>query len=140
MRTPQRCQHCKTVTSHIVINSRRKLRDGTERIQWMCNTCTSARIKSYYQQNKRSFRAMLYRSMVKHKEKQKARHALYRAIRLGVIHRPANCEECEKKCKPHGHHEDYSKPLEVNWLCTTCHSERHKEHRAFVDTSMVAYT
>jgi hypothetical protein len=27
----------------------------------------------------------------------------------------------------HAHHEDYSKPLEVRWLCTQHHNEAHRE-------------
>ena len=26
----------------------------------------------------------------------------------------------------HGHHEDYSQPLEVVWLCAPCHGLRHR--------------
>jgi hypothetical protein len=28
----------------------------------------------------------------------------------------------------HGHHEDYSKPLAVHWLCPLCHRKRHAVH------------
>ena len=35
-----------------------------------------------------------------------------------------SCEECGAE-KSQMHHEDYSKPLEVNWLCRGCHLERH---------------
>lgn len=36
------------------------------------------------------------------------------------------CERCGIH-KVHGHHEDYSKPLEVVWLCAACHKLRHRE-------------
>ena len=34
------------------------------------------------------------------------------------------CQICGNN-NSHGHHEDYSKPLEVVWLCAKHHSERH---------------
>jgi len=51
-----------------------------------------------------------------------ARMKLQRAIRLGRIVRPEVCS----KCGGHGrrieaHHMDYSKPFEVQWLCSVCH-------------------
>lgn len=27
------------------------------------------------------------------------------------------------------HHKDYNKPLEVIWLCRSCHNNQHKEHK-----------
>ena len=57
-------------------------------------------------------------------EKRKAIRIVRRALDAGKITRPFLCEICFKKCKPEGHHEDYSKPLEVNWLCTECHNKQ----------------
>jgi uncharacterized Zn finger protein len=37
------------------------------------------------------------------------------------------CEKCGSIEKVHAHHEDYSKPLEVRWLCPRHHRMRHKE-------------
>lgn len=49
-------------------------------------------------------------------------HALlHHAIKTGKIKRPNKCSNCNKKCKPEGHHKDYDKPLEVVWLCFQCH-------------------
>ena len=59
--------------------------------------------------------------------KKRARLIFYRAVKSGKIHRPDGCEKCGGKCVPHGHHTDYSKPLNVMWLCTKCHGERHRE-------------
>src|SRR5579872_3147123 len=55
----------------------------------------------------------------------KARHDLWSAIRSGNVIRPNCCDGCGIKCKPHGHHLDYSKPIEVLWLCESCHREIH---------------
>lgn len=37
------------------------------------------------------------------------------------------CERCGTEDKVHAHHDDYSKPLEVRWLCPPHHKERHRE-------------
>ena len=56
-------------------------------------------------------------------EKYKARTAVSNALHLGKLIRPDHCSECNKRCKPEAHHEDYSKPLEVVWLCNECHNK-----------------
>ncbi len=40
---------------------------------------------------------------------------------------PQGCEKCDTHKPIYGHHEDYSKPLEVRWLCMLHHKERHAE-------------
>lgn len=60
----------------------------------------------------------------KNKEKRRAHVVLHRALRAGKVMRPENCSECKKNCKPDGHHEDYSKPLDVIWICRACHSRK----------------
>ena len=47
------------------------------------------------------------------------------AIKRGNLVRPAHCSNCGRGCTPHGHHADYDKPLEVEWLCHQCHLARH---------------
>lgn len=39
---------------------------------------------------------------------------------------PQPCERCGAE-KAEKHHEDYSKPLEVRWLCRDCHLQEHRE-------------
>ena len=55
----------------------------------------------------------------------KARNAVSNAVRDGRLLRPDQCSHCHTKCRPHGHHEDYSKPLDVVWLCAACHRQFH---------------
>lgn len=59
-----------------------------------------------------------------------ANNLISRYLREGRIFRPLNCEICSIECKPHAHHCDYSKPLDVMWLCQPCHVEWHRENRA----------
>lgn len=64
-----------------------------------------------------------YRAQNAHK---RAAHSAVRAALLnGSLVRPNCCEDCGAACVPHGHHEDYQKPLEVRWMCVPCHRRAH---------------
>ena len=58
-------------------------------------------------------------------ERYYANTAVGNAIRDGRIVRPNNCSCCGNYCKPHGHHNDYSKLLDVIWYCNKCHNQYH---------------
>ncbi len=59
----------------------------------------------------------------KNPEKYKAHIKLNNSLRDGKIKKPCACEICGLDRKLHAHHEDYSKPLEVIWLCARCHGQ-----------------
>jgi hypothetical protein len=59
-------------------------------------------------------------------EKRAAHVILGNRIRDGHIVKPDTCEACGLKARLDGHHHDYSKPLDVEWLCRKCHVDRHK--------------
>lgn len=59
-------------------------------------------------------------------QKTAARNILNAAVRSGEVVRPEICEDCGKKKKITGHHEDYLKPLHVQWLCHLCHAALHR--------------
>jgi len=61
-------------------------------------------------------------------EKSAAQTMVGNAIRDGKLERQP-CERCGNP-KADGHHDDYSKPLDVQWLCRKHHADRHKELRA----------
>lgn len=67
-------------------------------------------------------------SRERYPEKAKARSNISNAIKLGKIERSVFCEECGLPAKTEGHHPDYSKPLEVIWLCPECHVELNKSN------------
>jgi ribosomal protein S27AE len=60
-------------------------------------------------------------------EKRRAHAAVYRAVRSGKLVRQ-NCEQCGKP-DSQAHHDDYSKPLDVRWLCGECHETEHHPYR-----------
>lgn len=56
-------------------------------------------------------------------ERMHARVVLRRAVTAGKIKR-LPCEVCGAS-KVEGHHDDYSKPFEVRWLCNPHHRAVH---------------
>ena len=71
-------------------------------------------------------RYLARRSSVKYKAQQQVKDHVYRQTLL----KPNTCSSCKKVCEPrelHGHHEDYSKPLDVVWLCRDCHWQVHRK-------------
>ena len=67
------------------------------------------------------------RSNQKYPERERARQKVYMAVRAGLLI-PQLCEKCGAR-KVEAHHEDYSKPLDVNWLCTKHHAAADKARR-----------
>lgn len=64
--------------------------------------------------------------------KYKAQTAVNNAVRDGRLIKPINCSACNKKGRQiEGHHDDYSKPLEVTWLCSPCHKQLHRDLKTF---------
>lgn len=61
-------------------------------------------------------------------QRWKARSKARRAIRGGKLQRQP-CEVCGAE-RVEAHHDDYSQPLNVRWLCPTHHREHHVSERA----------
>ena len=56
------------------------------------------------------------------------------AIHRGILQRREACEQCGKsgafkngRSMIEGHHADYNKPLEIQWLCKKCHHNWHSK-------------
>jgi hypothetical protein len=54
-------------------------------------------------------------------ERSRAKQRLYNAVKSGKIVRSPFCQLCWCVAKLDGHHQDYSRPLDVIWLCRQCH-------------------
>ena len=58
--------------------------------------------------------------------KRKAQSLVQQAVLRGELVRPDTCELCRKPDDLiEAHHYDYSEPLEVQWLCKSCHAGLH---------------
>ena len=66
------------------------------------------------------------RHKFRHPEKIQARTAATHAVEVGLLIKEP-CSECGDP-KSEAHHDDYSKALEVRWLCRKHHREFHRAH------------
>ena len=144
----KKCSECGRELPLTKFNKNRKRKDG---LQDRCRDCFSEYNKKRYASNREKFKTMVkkYREenpcneldtrikmCAKNPNKKNAHMAVDAAIRAGVIENPQVCYGCG--CKPpehriEAHHHNYSKPLEVIWLCTPCHrrmdQQRQKEEQ-----------
>lgn len=63
-------------------------------------------------------------------EKRAAHVILGNAVRKGLIAKPDFCSKCKKNevsRRIHAHHHDYTKPIDVTWLCAQCHKDEHEK-------------
>jgi len=121
------CRHCKKEFKNIDLRCDYISTSG--RKFYTCLPCNTLRAKKYRKtkNGKEKIYKAVYKSIDKFKYKQNARIYLNEYLKLGKIHKPILCEKCNKETQLFGHHEDYSKPLEVIWLCRSCHSNLHKK-------------
>ena len=67
--------------------------------------------------------------MVTKTTRQLARRKVLNARQRGELVPPDACSKCgeqpEHAYLMEAHHEDYSKPLDVVWLCLSCHRKHH---------------
>jgi hypothetical protein len=81
------------------------------------------RQRRYEQSDKGRAAAARYQLVrrARHPEKVKARAAVNNAVRDGYLMKP---EKCGCGGSPvEAHHVDYTKPLDVAWLCGPCHRD-----------------
>lgn len=81
--------------------------------------------------NPEKYKAIQRKAEIAHKERfperAAARQAVLIAVRSGRLVRQT-CEVCGDP-QSQGHHDDYSKPLTVRWLCRKHHVEHHRNKR-----------
>lgn len=130
---------------HLVRNKR-----GIKVPDSICKICVAARRAEYYLRNKEIIKNKVRayqdkpKAIAKRKkrvkkyydkgyylwpEKYQARAAISKALSRGKISKPNKCEDCSTSGRIEAHHDDYSKRLEVRWLCVACHKHCHRVNR-----------
>lgn len=119
------------------INSKRRKRyDNDEQYrqrridrvkQWRLNNPERLKksVKKHYESNKEKIIANNRKYQEKYPKRKKVQKTVERALKLGKIQRPKRCTNCNTKKPLDAHHEDYDKPLDVIWLCRSCHKHLH---------------
>lgn len=120
-----KCRHCKKDFKQKLIIDAKVPYKNKIYYYYSCTKCNTLRIKKYRNTDKgrQIINSAVYRSIKKHPEKQKARELFNYAVRSKKILKPNICEQCLQEKTLEGHHIDYTKPLDVVWLCRPCHSK-----------------
>jgi hypothetical protein len=123
----KRCTKCgveKPATTEFFEAKRKGSRDGFH--SW-CRACHNAAHACYQATHPEARRATYARYKATHLEARKAKTIARRAVDRGQLIRPDACERCGKPSSQlDKHHEDYSRPLEVKFLCRRCHKAVHR--------------
>jgi hypothetical protein len=90
---------------------------------WYYSPRGKAWFKKWRKNNRVKQRAYNRAWSIKNPEKWRAHRALRRALLAGIVVKSL-CEICFEK-KVEAHHDDYSQPLDVRWLCRKCHVKVH---------------
>jgi len=72
----------------------------------------------------REYKRRRYHADPEYRRKHLARVAATDAIKFGRMERKP-CEGCGTDDGVQMHHDDYSRPLDVRWLCGSCHGGHH---------------
>ena len=144
----KRCSRCKIEKELNEFNKDKSSKDG---LRYRCKLCEKQyyqlnreeknqyqkqyrqlnreKIREYSQLNKEKINQNKNQYYHRNPEKQKARLKLNNAVRRGKIHKPVFCSSCDSDRHLEAHHTDYSNPLQVLWLCRSCHRELHNKMR-----------
>jgi hypothetical protein len=99
-----------------------------------CKACTKADAKAHRQDPRYRAKVLAYdrargsrQSLEYQREWRRKNPEKYRAHRLVAtnLKNPGVCSECDSTYHIEAHHDDYSRPLDVRWLCAACHKQHH---------------
>lgn len=118
MEETKRCPKCGTTKPRSDFSISPARYDG---LASYCRPCMSEYVSKYTACGVRT-----WRKDPANRVKQYAWELVKKAVLKGEIERPDVCEKCGASVRLHAHHDDYSKPLDVAFLCPRCHKDRHR--------------
>ena len=128
MLTKKPCPKCQKIKSIDNFGSNRATPDG---YSCWCKNCKRTSQKTY--RHKTVIESKMTHSLSlcqkyrrSNRQKMHANLLVHRALKSGKIDKPNHCTKCFKKGVVEAHHADYSKPLDVTWLCVCCHKKIHR--------------
>jgi hypothetical protein len=98
------------------------LKSGKVTLYCACEKCDKLVRQEKHRKDAKKYRAS------ENAFKDSVRHLTFHAIRKGVL-KKMPCEVCKTEIDVQAHHDDYTKPLDVRWLCRKHHAEHHKNER-----------
>lgn len=123
------CKECACQRAREHLANARSTREGRTKLKLIAQA-SRAKHREEIRSSARARNSRRYRAGYRYQDdphKRRARGVLRTAVHEGRIVKPDQCSECGWVGRVHGHHEDYSKPLEVVWLCAICHGLRHRK-------------
>ncbi len=120
------CKACGMKERRIWRATHRERVNASARKHWATHTIASiSRCKHWRDANPERARAAKNTWALQHPGATHAHDILNNALRAGRILKPSVCFSCGGNVRLCGHHENYSKPLDVVWLCQSCHELLH---------------
>lgn len=135
------CAACKEALPEEAFSKASANKDG---LQFRCRSCFAKYHRKHYQEKKEDYDEVMrvYRENNPDKvlstrlsgyAKKPTRGGCYRVVdaarKAGVLVKPDSCQGCGNHAgEPYmieAHHHDYTKPLDVIWLCVSCHRGLH---------------
>ena len=116
------CSKCGLVKDESEFNRDKSRKDG---LQCWCYDCQSPIIQKWGREHPEKNREKVARYKKKNPDVVLAHNTVNNAIRAGTLVREI-CEVEDCDVIGQAHHDDYSKPLDVEWLCRKHHNKLEK--------------
>lgn len=137
----KKCSKCEKIQPITEFYPHEQCRDKHTNI---CKSCEQIRHREYYLKNKakvalinknwrinnpEKHRKSSFESIKKWKKHNVEAAKAHQLVNNHILRKknlvPINCEKCGDVTKLQAHHEDYSKPFDIMWLCKKCHLKKH---------------